>query len=149
MSKKPLRLPQADFEKSFELVPRIALNLLIKNQAGEILLTKRNIKPFRNHWHFPGTFLLKNETISGCLKRLAKQEVGFELKQSTVKFLGVFEDIEGDPRGHVIDVMYEYHLDHLGDKEFTQETKELRFFKKLPQQVGFNHRDTLKQLGFK
>lgn len=149
MSREPLRLSRVDFEKTFKFAPRLAVNLLVENRAGEILLTKRNIEPFKDNWHFPGTFLLKNESIDDCIMRLSRGEIGFEVNPKKVELLGLFEDIEGDPRGHVIDAMYKYCADYVGESGSTQETKDLRFFRELPEEIGFNHRDTLEVLGYR
>lgn len=147
---KPKRLPQKLFLKSFEYAPRLALNLLVKNQKGEVLLARRAIPPQKGAWHYPGTFLLKNEKISECLARLFKNELGMRLAKGVhLIFLGLFEDMNKDPRGHVIDAVWEYTLSASGKITSTAETKEARFFGKLPQRMGFNHKDTLKKLGLK
>ena len=145
----PKKLPYKTFIKTFELVPRVAFNLLISDREGQILLTKRAISPFKNHWHLPGSFLLKGETILECLRRIAKNEVGVHLDVKKAKLSGVFEDIDKDPRGHVIDVVYGYKL--TGKVEFNPgvDTKEIRFFKKLPSKIGFSHLKTLHKLGYK
>ena len=145
----PRKLSEDEFLKTFEKAPRIAFSLLIENQNKEILLTKRLISPEKNMWHYPGSFLLKDETIEGCLKRVAKNELGYNLKEKTY-LIGVFENLNKDPRGHVIDVIYK--LKTTNKKQLflpTEETKEIRFFKILPKQMGFNHRNSLKYLGYK
>ena len=59
MRSKPERLPEKEFLETFKNVPRLAVNLLITDQNGRVLLTRRNIPPFLGSWHFPGSFLLK------------------------------------------------------------------------------------------
>lgn len=59
----PHKLPLKTFLKTFKLAPRAAVSLLIKNNQGQILLTKRLKPPFANYWHLPGSFIIKNETI--------------------------------------------------------------------------------------
>ena len=44
------------------------------------------------------------------MKRLAKTEVGINLDVGKTNLLGVFEDLDEDPRGHVIDVIYGLEL---------------------------------------
>jgi ADP-ribose pyrophosphatase YjhB (NUDIX family) len=139
------RLPHESFLKTFELVPRVAINLLVENQDGNLLLAKRAIPPSPDVWHFPGSFLLKGETIQACLIRIAKDEINLELKGEP-ELAGVFEDLDKDPRGHVIDVVYRIRLKADISLKPTQETKELHFFKKIPTQIGFNHRETLLKL---
>lgn len=130
------------FLKSFKLVPRIAICLLIeKNKA--LLLSRRTFPPEVGKWHYPGTFLLKGEMISQALNRVLKDELQLSLSDITKpQLVGVFENLKGDPRGHVIDVIYRCQIKSLKDQ------KNLRFFSKLPDNIGFNHKKILNELGF-
>ena len=67
------KLPYNLFVESFNLAPRIAVDLWMKNEDGALLFTKRDVEPFAGMWRLPGSFLLKGETISECLKRIAKE----------------------------------------------------------------------------
>jgi len=144
----PKKLPYDIFLKTFDLVPRVALSLIISDSQNKVLLTKRDIPPFPGSWHIPGSFLLKNESINDCLMRVAKKELGFVLDVKKTKLLGVFEDLNKDPRGHVIDIMYGYKMEYIHIKS-VGDSEEIRFFAKLPPNISFNHRETLIELGFK
>ncbi|MCL4365737.1 NUDIX domain-containing protein [Patescibacteria group bacterium] len=142
------KLPADIFLKTFKYIPRIALNLIITNNKGEILLAKRAKPPLVNFWHFPGSFLLKGEKLNICLTRIAKDELGLNIDSKKTKLLGIFEDLKGDSRGHVIDVMYGIKITAINPL-LTKDSKEIAFFKNLPDKIGFNHKETLLQLGFK
>ncbi|MBI5358048.1 NUDIX domain-containing protein [Candidatus Amesbacteria bacterium] len=73
------KLPYDLFLKSFELAPRVAVDLWIKNENGGVLYTKRDVEPYKGFWHLPGSFLLKGETVVECVKRLAQEELGLEI----------------------------------------------------------------------
>lgn len=148
---KPLRLSEQEFLESFKNVPRLAINLIITDSQNRVLLTRRNIPPAQGLWHFPGSFQLKNEPITDVQKRVAKNELGLELDKNTnLSLLGAFDDLEGDPRGHVIDLVYGLELDNTSAVKPTKETSEIKFFDKdkLPSDIGFNHRETLHKLGY-
>ena len=102
------KLSQADFIKSFKYAPRVALNILVKRDNDEILLTKRAIEPEKDKWHYPGGFILKGETLNNCFERISTKELGVKLDFKKSKLLGVFENIKGDARGHILDLIYEY-----------------------------------------
>ena len=142
------RLPYEEFLKTFENVPRVAFNLLIEDHKGKILLTKRSIPPEKDLWHFPGSFLLKGETISECMQRIAHDEFGYVFKEEP-RLAGVFEDLDKDPRGHVIDIVYIIKLKEQIKLVLTQETKEAKYFDRIPENMGFNHKETLIALGYK
>jgi ADP-ribose pyrophosphatase YjhB (NUDIX family) len=148
---KPFKLPMDEFLATFKNVPRIAIDLIVTNSIGQILLTRRNIPPFPGTWHFPGSFLLKDEPILAAQQRIAQDELGLKLDtNSTPSLLGVFEDLDSDPRGHVVDVVYGIKINDPSLIKPTKETKEIKFFDKnqLPSDIGFNHRDTLSKLGY-
>lgn len=141
-------LSQQDFEKSFEYAPRVALNILVKNSKGEILLTKRAIEPEKGSWHYPSGFVLKNETLNNCFERISSKELGFKLNFTKSKLLGIFENIKGDERGHILDLIYEYKFSKNIIFDLTKETSEIKFFDKLPLRIGFSQRNILNQLGY-
>ncbi len=139
------RLPYKIFLKTFQYVPRLAISLIVKNNRGEILLTKRAIPPMKNYWHLPGSFLLKNETIKSCINRILKNELSLKAKKSPNKFIGVFENINNDPRGHVVDAVYQLRMQKNFKNFKNKESKEAKFFDKLPTGIVFNHRNIIKQ----
>jgi ADP-ribose pyrophosphatase YjhB (NUDIX family) len=148
----PVKLPEKEFLETFQKVPRVAINLLITDSNERVLLARRNIPPCVGAWHFPGSFLLKNESIAKAQKRIAKDEFGLEIKnKDNLIILGAFDDIEGDPRGHVVDIVYGLSIKDTSTIKITRETLEVKFFdkNKLPSNIGFNHRDTLSSLGCK
>ncbi|MBI2326687.1 NUDIX domain-containing protein [Candidatus Curtissbacteria bacterium] len=144
------RLSEKEFLKTFKKVPRVSINLLIIDDKRQVLLTKRNIPPFKGFWHFPGSFIQKNERITDCQKRVARDELGLELdKKPELSLLGAFDDLDGDPRGHTVDLLYAVKINDSSRIKTTKQTSEVKFFKKLPKKIGFNHRITLEKLGFK
>jgi colanic acid biosynthesis protein WcaH len=136
------KLPYDQFLKSFELAPRVAINLLIEKD-GKILLAKRAIEPFKDHWHYPGSFLLKDEPLDDAVQRVARDELGIKVKD--VELAGVFENLTGDPRGHVVDVIY--RSGPVGEPDAVDTNLEVKYFERLPEKIGFGHRKILRRLG--
>ena len=85
-----------------------------------------------------------NETIGECIKRITHVELGFDLKKENFKFLGIFENLDGDPRGHVIDLIYEIKVINIDKLSPTEEAMEIKFFKDMPI-IGFKHDKILKK----
>lgn len=136
------------FLKTFKNAPRVAINLIITDKNNRVLLVKRANPPFLDFWHFPGSFLLKGEKLNNCLTCIAKKELRLVINSHKTQLLGVFEDLNKDPRGHVVDILYGYKVDNFDFKP-VEDSKEIQFFDKLPKKIGFNHRETLEKLGFK
>ena len=141
----PKRLNFKLFKETFKHVPRTAVNLVITNNHHHILLARRTIPPKIDHWHLPGSFLLKYETIHSCLKRIAHKEIGITINPTNCKLLGVFENIHADPRGHIIDIAYTYQLNKQKNFPPTKESKEIKFFDHVPDQIAFNHQQIIKR----
>ena len=96
----------------------------------------------------PGSYVLKGEPFAACLERVAVTELGLAIDGTKPQLAGVFEDLHGDPRGHCIDIVYTYKITNELNISPTKETKKLQFFTKLPENIGFNHRETLEKLGY-
>lgn len=61
------------------------------NKQIEILMTKRNIEPFKNYWCLPGGHIEPFERLEIAASREAKEETNLEFIPEG--FLGYFEEI--------------------------------------------------------
>jgi|APSaa5957512535_1039671.scaffolds.fasta_scaffold19357_7 8-oxo-dGTP diphosphatase len=80
----------------------------------EILLIKRNTEPFKDQYALPGGHLdLTDKNTQEAAERELKEETGIDLSKCEVlKFteVGTFSEINRDPRGRYISVVYSYEL---------------------------------------
>ena len=144
MPKRVQPLPLDVFLHTFTLVPRAAVCLLVRDAEGGVLLAQRaEGMSMAGAWHLPGAFVLRDESLDACVARVALKELGRSVVSS--RPLGFFEDLDGDPRGHVIDLVLEVGLD--GPPTRTEETGEVRFFRSVPEGLGFHHDRVLRAAG--
>ena len=70
----------------------------------KILLIERGIEPFKGNWAFPGGFVHENETTEqGAVRELFEET---SLKDVYIEQLYTFSDVDRDPRGRVVSVVY-------------------------------------------
>lgn len=69
-------------------------------QQLQVLLIERGVEPYIGRWAFPGGFLRMDETVEECVRRELQEETS--INQPYMKQLGVFSDVERDPRGRII-----------------------------------------------
>ncbi|MDX2423493.1 MAG: GDP-mannose mannosyl hydrolase [Amphritea sp.] len=89
-------LDQATFTKVIESTPLISIDLVVENQAGQVLLGLRNNKPAQGFWFVPGGRVLKNESLDRAFERLCQEELGIKLARHQADFLGPFEHFYDD-----------------------------------------------------
>ncbi len=71
-----------EFDKIYSKVPRLTVELIVKDANGRIFFTKRAIPPCTGQWHLPGGTVYFAETISAAVNRVAKRELGIDVKQT-------------------------------------------------------------------
>ena len=69
----------------------------------QVLLIRRGIEPHKGQWALPGGFLGMKETAEEGACRELKEETGMT---GTIAELGVFSDVDRDPRERVITIAY-------------------------------------------
>ena len=143
------KLSYEDFLLSLRLSPRMSLEIILEHPREGVLFILRTKTPFENNWHLPGGFLLKGESIAGCFKRISRDELGRAVEAEEGEFLGLFENIDGDPRGHILHYVSRFKIKD--SKQWLGSTKEGKktFFKKLPKKVIPYQGDFLNKLGYK
>ena len=61
-------------------MPIATVAAIITNKDGEILLTRRNIEPFKGQWCLPGGHIDENEKALDAVIREAKEETGLDFE---------------------------------------------------------------------
>ena len=69
-----------------------------------VLLIQRGNDPYKGYWAFPGGFLNMDETVARCAERELEEETG--IVQTGMQLVGIYSDVERDPRGRVITAAY-------------------------------------------
>src|SRR3989344_7973826 len=115
--------------------PIITSDAIVFNAKKEILLTRRNIEPFRGKWVLPGGHVKYGETVENALLREVEEETG--LKVEIIKLHGVYSNPKRDPRYHIICICFICKIIS-GEPKTNFEVGEISFFsiQHLPKKMG-------------
>lgn len=81
-------LSEKEFWEIYKKVPRLTVEVIVVSDDG-VYLTERNIEPCKGLWHLPGGTIRFGEKLTDAVKRIAKRELGIEVKDT--KMLGYIE----------------------------------------------------------
>ena len=80
----------------------------MQRNSLHILLVKRKNDPFKDCWAIPGGFVEMNESLDEAVARELEEETG--LKNVLLMQLYTYGDVDRDPRGRTITVLYYGYL---------------------------------------
>lgn len=76
--------------------PLIAIDLVVLNEHGHVLLGERLNRPAQGFWFTPGGRVRKNESLDTAFRRISHSELGVELPMTNGAFRGVYEHFYHD-----------------------------------------------------
>jgi 8-oxo-dGTP diphosphatase len=88
--------------------PRVAVDCVVTDADGRVLLIKRKNPPFRNRYALPGGFVEAGESVEDACRRELLEETGVRAGRLTL--VGVYSEPGRDPRGPVISIAFRAHV---------------------------------------
>ena len=71
--------------------PLVAIDLIVEDPQGAVLLGLRNNPPAKGYWFVPGGRIRKNETINNAFARITQGELGPHARMTHGRCIGVYE----------------------------------------------------------
>ncbi|WP_211455046.1 GDP-mannose mannosyl hydrolase [Collimonas antrihumi] len=71
--------------------PLIAIDLIVEDEHGAVLLGLRNNPPAQGYWFVPGGRIRKDETRNDAFARLAQEELGLQAVMTQSRCVGIYE----------------------------------------------------------
>ena len=87
----PAYLSHDDLRQVVRLAPLVAIDLIVRNAQGEVLLGLRNNEPAKAWYFVPGGMILKNEPLRAAFARILKAETNLAGAFEDARLLGVYE----------------------------------------------------------
>lgn len=87
---------QDEFLNVIDKAPLVSIDIILKDEAGKVLLGYRNNRPAQGFWFVPGGRIRKNETLEQAMLRISLAELGFEISIADSKSIGAYDHIYDD-----------------------------------------------------
>jgi colanic acid biosynthesis protein WcaH len=133
--KPPALLSAADFRTVVRLAPLVAIDLIIRNPRGEVLLGLRNNEPAKGVYFVPGGIVLKNERLAEAFARILKRETNLDAAIEAARLMGAYEHFYdansfGDPAfgTHYVVLAHEMKVSDAATIRADTQHGELRFW---------------------
>ena len=94
--------------------PSLAVDTVVFDRAGNLLLIRRANAPFKGRYALPGGFVEVGETVEAAALRELREETG--LKAKAPRLIGVYSNPKRDPRGHVVSIAFLIFVDQAKPK---------------------------------
>lgn len=132
------RLNDKEYSFIYSRVPRLCIDILIFTGDG-LILTKRNISPYRGMWHFPGGGIRYGESIDGAMQRIIKTEIGVGVKR--IALVGYFEALnQGKTFRHDVSIVFVGKITS-GALRADEQATAIKSFKRIPKDI-ISHQGT-------
>ena len=89
---------------SLPQTPALATDCVVFDPLSRLLLIRRANEPCQGKHALPGGFVKIGETVMSACRREVKEETGIDVAELTL--LGVYSNIDRDPRGHIVSVAF-------------------------------------------
>lgn len=84
-------------------MPIATVAAIINNDEGKILLTRRNVEPFKEQWCLPGGHIDANEKAFEAVIREAKEETGLDFE---AEFFSYADEIIPEYDWHAVVIVF-------------------------------------------
>ncbi len=110
-----------------------AVGILIFNQKGEILLSKRRFNPRKSFWDVPGGFVEPFETAEKAGVREIKEELNLEIQEENLNFVCTFPNnyTYSNLDVPVLDIFFEIEIpgENLKKIQVSDDVEDFKFVK--------------------
>lgn len=131
MANKDYPFTLEEFNAIYSKIPRLTIELIVKDSKGAIYLTKRDIEPCKGQWHLPGGTVYFGESVKEAANRLATKELGIEVLKAVNKGYIEYPSHYLKKTDHPFGLVFEV-TSYTGEIVIDDEASDGQWFTKLP-----------------
>ncbi|MEK7621493.1 MAG: NUDIX domain-containing protein [Patescibacteria group bacterium] len=136
-------LTSEEFRTIYSKVPRLTVEIIVKSEKG-ILLTLRDIEPYKEMWHLPGGTVHFNERLVDAVKRVAMKELGIKVTGS--KFIDYIEYPTHIEHSFDTPLGMAFLVEYQGDIKTDEQASEAKWFTEPPSNIVLEQCHFIKKL---
>lgn len=134
MPENALPFSPAEFDAIYSRVPRLTVEIILRDGDGAVFLTKRAIAPCAGQWHLPGGTVRFAEPLIEAVRRIARHEIGIEVRAARgkgyIEYPSHYLNGLDSPVGIVFEVS-----DYVGEAQPRADADDGRWFRRVPEEM--------------
>jgi 8-oxo-dGTP diphosphatase len=124
-------LKEKEFKRIYSKVPRLTVEVIVRDEHGAIYLTQRSAGPCKGLWHLPGGTVQYGESLLHAVQRVALRELSIDVQHANncgyIEYPSHYEKGLDCPVGLVFEA-----TGYSGDPMVNTEASSGAWFTKLP-----------------
>jgi len=140
-------LKEEEYKYIYSKVPRLTVEIIVRDENGALYLTERSVQPCKGQWHLPGGTVLFGEALLSAVRRVATRELSIDVRKATnrgyIEYPSHYLHGLDSPIGLVFDV-----TDYSGNPAVNAEASDGGWFSKLPHDMHADQDTFLLEKGY-
>lgn len=124
-------LKEEEYKYIYSKVPRLTVEIIVRDESGALYLTQRSVEPCKGQWHLPGGTVRFGEPLLTAVRRVAMRELSIDVRKATncgyIEYPSHYLNGLDSPVGLVFEV-----TDYRGNLAASAEASDSGWFTKLP-----------------
>lgn len=125
-------LSKEEFDKIYSKVPRLTVEVIVRDEHGAVYLTQRAAGPCKGLWHLPGGTVQFREALFHAVQRVARRELSIDVKHARNSGYIEYPSHYLKSRDYPVGIVFEV-TDYSGDPMVNAEASGGAWFTKLPE----------------
>ena len=124
-------LNKEEFKYVYSKVPRMTVEIIVRDESGALYLTRRSIDPCKGQWHLPGGTVQFGESLIAAVRRVAMRELSINVRKADNRGYIEYPSHYLNGLDHPVGLIFEVD-DYSGDLVANAEASDSGWFTKPP-----------------